>query len=103
MKQTDDDRYNKGDHPIAFHKGDMFAATRKIADQGPAADNEEVFEVCLLASSGTMLILQEDEVVPEVESDKEEDEKVNDFSKDKMIKPVKPKGKAKEAATKKKK
>jgi hypothetical protein len=41
--------------------------------------------------------------VPEVESDKEEDEKVNDFSKDKMIKPVKPKGKAKEAATKKKK
>jgi hypothetical protein len=26
----------------------MFAATRKIADQGPAADNEEVFEVCPL-------------------------------------------------------
>lgn len=25
----------------------MFAASkRKIADQGPAADNEEVFEVC---------------------------------------------------------
>ena len=41
--------------------------------------------------------------MPEVESDKEEDEKVNDFSKDKMIKPVKPKGKAKEAAAKKKK
>jgi replication factor C subunit 1 len=39
-------RYNKADHPIAFHKGDMFAASkRKIADQGPAADNEEVFEV----------------------------------------------------------
>jgi hypothetical protein len=38
-----------------------------------------------------------------VESDKEEDEeKVNDFSKDKMIKPVKAKGKAKEAAKKKK-
>jgi hypothetical protein len=39
-----------------------------------------------------------------VESDKgEDDEQVNDFSKDKLIKPVKPKGKAKEAAKSKKK
>ena len=47
---ADNHRYNKGDHPIAFHKGDMFAGTKKIADQGPAADNEEVFEVCLALS-----------------------------------------------------
>lgn len=41
-------RYNKADHPIAFHKGDMFAASKKkIADQGPAPDNDEVFEVSL--------------------------------------------------------
>lgn len=41
-------RYNKTDHPIAFHKGDMFAASkRKVADIGPPADNEEVFEVSL--------------------------------------------------------
>lgn len=39
-------RYNKADHPIAFHKGDMFAmAKKKIADIGPAPDNDEVFEV----------------------------------------------------------
>lgn len=49
-----------------------------------------------------VLTVKEDEVVPDVESDKEEDEKANDFSKDKMIKPVKPKGKAKETAKKKK-
>jgi replication factor C subunit 1 len=42
-------RYNKTDHPIAFHKGDMFAASkRKIADAGPVADNEEVVEVSLI-------------------------------------------------------
>jgi len=41
--------------------------------------------------------------LPEVESDKEDDEQVNDFSKDKLIKPVKPKGKAKETAKGKKK
>jgi replication factor C subunit 1 len=40
-------RYNKSDHPIAFHKGDMFAASKKkIADLGPKADNEDVVEVC---------------------------------------------------------
>jgi len=50
----------------------------------------------------SMLTEKEDEVVPEPESEKEEDEKANDFSKDKMIKPVKPKGKAKEVAKKKK-
>jgi replication factor C subunit 1 len=39
-------RYGKSDHPIAFHKGDMFAMSKKkIADQGPAPDNEDVFEV----------------------------------------------------------
>lgn len=46
--RADRSRYNKADHPIAFHKGDMFAASkRKIADAGPVADNEEVFEVSL--------------------------------------------------------
>lgn len=40
-------RYNKADHPIAFHKGDMFAASKKkMVDTGPAPDNDEVFEVC---------------------------------------------------------
>ena len=40
-------RYNKADHPIAFHKGDMFAASKKkVAPEGAAPDNEDVFEVC---------------------------------------------------------
>jgi replication factor C subunit 1 len=74
-------RYNKADHPIAFHKGDMFAnSKKKIADIGPAPDNEEVFE--------------EDEPIPDEEESKEEDEEeVNDVGKDKLIKAVKPKGK----------
>lgn len=82
-------QYNKSDHPIAFHKGDMFAsAKRRIADIGPAPDNEEVFE--------------EDEEPAEEENadDKEEEaeeEGVNDVSKDKLIKAVKPKGKGKTA------
>ncbi|WWC99326.1 hypothetical protein V866_006227 [Kwoniella sp. B9012] len=76
-------QYNKSDHPIAFHKGDMFAASKKkIADMGPAPDNEDVFE--------------EDEPVPEEPSDKGEnddsEDEVNDVSKDKLIKAVKPKG-----------
>ncbi|WVW81923.1 hypothetical protein I302_103926 [Kwoniella bestiolae CBS 10118] len=76
-------QYNKSDHPIAFHKGDMFAASKKkIADMGPAPDNEDVFE--------------EDEPVPDEPSDKgendDEDDEVNDVSKDKLIKAVKPKG-----------
>ncbi|KAK8845500.1 hypothetical protein IAR55_006213 [Kwoniella newhampshirensis] len=71
-------QYNKADHPIAFHKGDMFAASKKkIADTGPAPDNEDVFE--------------EDEPVPDDVSEKEEEE-VNDVTKDKLIKAVKPKG-----------
>lgn len=45
MNTVDVSRYNKSDHPIAFHKGDMFAASKKkIADQGPAPDNEDVVE-----------------------------------------------------------
>jgi hypothetical protein len=39
----------------------MFAASkRKIPDQGPAADNEEVFEVCL--KSVQLLELQADRI-----------------------------------------
>lgn len=39
-------RYNKKDHPIAFHKGDMFAASKKkLVETGPAPDNDDVFEV----------------------------------------------------------
>ncbi|WVF66140.1 hypothetical protein IAT40_000880 [Kwoniella sp. CBS 6097] len=82
-------QYNKSDHPIAFHKGDMFAASKKkIADIGPAPDNEEVFE--------------EDEPVPDEPSDKEnDDEEVNDVTKDKLIKAVKPKGAAAKGKAKK--
>lgn len=82
-------QYNKADHPIAFHKGDMFAASKKkIADMGPAPDNEDVFE--------------EDEAIPD-DDDEAVDEEVNDLGKDKLIKAVKPKGKGKEAAAKGKK
>lgn len=66
-------RYNKRDHPIAFHKGDMFAASKKKITADAAPDNDEV-EV------------QEEEVVEE-----EKDEDVNDVAKDKLIKAVKPK------------
>jgi replication factor C subunit 1 len=75
-------RYNKRDHPIAFHKGDMFAASKKKIDAGPAPDHDDVFE--------------EDEAPPDDEEEsggKQED--VNDYSKDKLIKEVKPKGKGK--------
>lgn len=35
--------YNKTDHPVAFHKSDMFSASKKtIADKGPAPDLEDV-------------------------------------------------------------
>ncbi|EIW68022.1 hypothetical protein TREMEDRAFT_32699, partial [Tremella mesenterica DSM 1558] len=45
-------QYNKTDHPIAFHKGDLFAASKKkIADIGPAPDNEDVFEVSVVVYS----------------------------------------------------
>ncbi|WVQ80305.1 hypothetical protein IAT38_002410 [Cryptococcus sp. DSM 104549] len=74
-------QYNKKDHPIAFHKGDMFAASKKkIADTGPAPDNEDVFE--------------DDEPAPEDPDEKDDDDDDGDLSKDKMIKAVKPKGKA---------
>lgn len=67
--------YNKREHPIAFHKGDMFAASKKkVADTGPAPDNDEVFE----------------EDAPPVDDD-EVVEDVNDYTKDKLIKAVKPK------------
>lgn len=64
----------------------MFAgAKKKIADTGPAPDNEEVFE--------------EDEAVPDDEDEgSKEDE--NDLGKDKLIKAVKPKAKGKAADTK---
>ncbi|OXH38542.1 replication factor C subunit 1 [Cryptococcus neoformans] len=71
-------QYNKTDHPIAFHKGDMFAGAKKKIDTGPVPDNEDVFE--------------EDEPVPdEPEEDKSEEE---DPLQDKLVKAVKPKGKA---------
>ena len=93
-------RYNKADHPIAFHKGDMFASSkRKIADQGPAPDNEDVFEVSRdRVRFALKLTRQEDEAVPDDEEEKPvgEDDEVNDVSKDKLIKEVKPKGKSKE-------
>ncbi|KAL7418824.1 DNA replication factor C complex subunit Rfc1 [Cryptotrichosporon argae] len=84
--------YNKNDHPIAFHKGDMFAASKKkIADLGPAPDNDDVFE--------------DDEPVAEDddEAKDDDDDDVNDLGKDRLIKAVKPKGKAaaKKAETKK--
>ncbi len=67
----------------------MFASSKKkIADQGPAPDNEDVFE--------------EDEAVPE-EDDVKDDEEVNDLGKDKLIKAVKPKVKKETAAKGKKK
>ena len=60
----------------------MFAGTKKkIADTGPAPDNEEVFE--------------EDEAVPDEEDDGGKDDDENDMGKDKLIKAVKPKGKGK--------
>lgn len=72
--------YNKRDHPIAFHRADAFAAkaaAKKIKDE-PAPDNEEVFE--------------EDEVPPEEPDEKKEEAEENDYTKDKLIKAVKPKG-----------
>ena len=79
--------YNKADHPIAFHKGDMFAASKKkIKDDGPAPDNEDVFE--------------EDEAVPD-DDEAEAEEDVDDVGKDKLIKAVKAKGKGKATETKK--
>lgn len=74
--------YNKMDHHVAFHKGDMFAASKKkIADTGPAPDNDEVFE--------------EEDAPPPEDEDEAVDEDVNDYTKDKLIKAVKPKGKGK--------
>lgn len=35
--------YNKTDHPVAFHKADMFSTSKKmVADKGPAPDIEDV-------------------------------------------------------------
>lgn len=92
----------------------MFAASkRKIADVGPVADNEEVFEVShtryQTETAGQlkrelMWVNQDDEPIPdEPESDKGEDDQVNDVTKDKLIKSVKPKGKGKDAQKGKKK
>ena len=57
----------------------MFAASRKkIADQGPAPDNEDVFE--------------DDEPPPaDDEDDAKDDVDANDVTKDKLVKAVKPK------------
>lgn len=72
--------YNKRDHPIAFHKGDMFAMSKKkIVDTGPAPDDEAV--------------LEDDAPLPDDDDEKEE-ESLEDPTKDKLIKAVKPKGKA---------
>ncbi|ODN75992.1 hypothetical protein L202_05958 [Cryptococcus amylolentus CBS 6039] len=79
-------QYNKQDHPIAFHKSDMFAVSKKkIADQGPAPDNEDVFEG--------------DQPVPDDPDDDKDDDDA-DVAKDKLVKAVKPKGKGKAAAAK---
>ncbi|BEI84694.1 hypothetical protein CcaverHIS002_0500950 [Cutaneotrichosporon cavernicola] len=79
--------YNKRDHPIAFHKGDMFAASRKkVAAEGEQPDNDAVFE--------------DDAPPPDDEDDKKAEDEVNDVSKDKLIKAV-GKGKGKAAAGKK--
>jgi replication factor C subunit 1 len=80
-------QYNKTDHPIAFHKGDMFAASkRKIADVGPAPDNDDVFEDDEPVGAGAGA---------DDEDEGKDDEDVNAVGKDKLIKEVKPKGKAK--------
>lgn len=51
-----------------------------------------------------MRVNQEDEVVPDdTESDKGEDDQVNDVAKDRLIKSVKPKAKGKDAPKGKKK
>lgn len=78
-KNSANPRYNKRDHPIAFHKGDLFAASKKkiVADVVP--DTEDVLE---------------DEVVPDADDDAGGDDEVNDLGKDKLIKAVKPKGAA---------
>lgn len=101
IKEGTHGRYNKTDHPIAFHKGDMFAASKKkIADTGPQADNEEVFEVCHLPLRGIRSDAQDDEpIVGDDPADEDgPEEEVNDVSKDKLIKEVKKKGKEKAAA-----
>ncbi len=45
-------RYNKTDHPVAFHKADMFAASKKMSvEKAPAADLEDVAEVRPISSA----------------------------------------------------
>ena len=87
----------------------MFAASkRKIADQGPTPDNEDVFEVgssiSLVDVAHQGFLMKEDEPVPEDTSEKadEDDDEVNDLAKDRLIKALKPKGmKGKEKGAKK--
>ncbi|KAJ9118684.1 hypothetical protein QFC22_003904 [Naganishia vaughanmartiniae] len=85
--------YNKVDHPVAFHKADMFSTGKKtMVDKGPLPDIEDVME--------------DDVDVPDEEPVVNDDE-ANDLKNDKLIKvggAKKGKGKAaakpKAAATK---
>lgn len=67
-------RYNKGSHPIPFHKASDLGpkAQKKIAGDAPAPDLEEAFEV-------------EEDVVSEDGGD-DDDSENGDLSKDKLIK-----------------
>ncbi|KAJ9111852.1 hypothetical protein QFC20_002439 [Naganishia adeliensis] len=77
--------YNKTDHPVAFHKADMFSTSKKmVADKGPAPDIEDVVE--------------DDVDIPDEEPVVNDDE-ANDLKNDKLIKVGgAKKGKAKAAA-----
>ncbi|KAJ9101197.1 hypothetical protein QFC21_003416 [Naganishia friedmannii] len=64
--------YNKVDHPVAFHKADMFSTGKKtIVDKGPLPDIEDVME--------------DDVDVPDEEPVANDDE-ANDLKNDKLIK-----------------
>lgn len=73
----------------------MFAGAKKKIDVGPVPDNEDVFEVRLCCDSASYYLIfhfvQEDEPVPD---EPEEDKSEEDPLQDKLIKAVKPKGKA---------
>ena len=49
--------YNKKDHPVAFHKGDLFAGKKMGAEKGPKPDLEDVQEVShtLTANSASVV------------------------------------------------
>lgn len=83
--------YNKRDHPIAFHKGDLFAGRKMAAEKGPKPDTEDVQD-----DDGPEAAVEE---TKSGDDDEDEDDN-NDLSKDKLIKVggAKGKGKGKAAA-----